>query len=776
MRTKLIETWFPVKEISRDSGIEMAYKSAPAYIKHAKEIGISENLRRDFYDPKIRSLHPWFARRPCSASRAITLAAILDSTVDYKVFLDAIGWNMKDKAYYENKYPPLLFYTDPKKNLIKNLIREKEIDEIFVCDPMAGGGAIPLESLRLGFQTIAVDYNPVAYIILKATIEFPAKYGEELANRVKNEANKLISYIQENLGEYYPEEVDGYIFARGINCPYCGGLIPIIQDSEISSSFYLSFYFDKQKKIFNPSLSNLKTDFIHIEKGDINCPYCKFKFKKNDAYKLWTEKHMKILDDLAKGKINEDEILSTHIILIRQTKTGYKLACEKDYEAFLIACQKYANLFNDLKQYLPIHEIPEENEVFNPVKRYGIKYWYQLFNPRQLLSIGFLIRYINNRILTMSNDDYIGKISMLYLGLGVSRVVDYNSILTTWKKGTIRDTLGQYARNRKISYGESYCEAIVPRKNLQWIFETEVKKKTQGGIIPILYELCKRLQGLGNKIEVLHGDARKLTSYISKKFDLINVDPPYFDTHIYSDISEYFWQVIKLSVNQLIKEGYLFSDNKGVNWQPQSQIVPREGELIVRRGKFSSKADNKFDELWYANEMLNFFKEAYKALNDDGVLIVWFTHRSLNAWKSIISALYGSNFYITKIWPVTTELLTRLVAKNNNVLDKTLIIVARKKLEIKIDMKEHAKKLAEGLANALKEIGTSNNELKIFLLAAIMSSITVEPLENNPINHCYLKLIPKSLKIAEEIIPKILGQFDKEKPLHKGERNGKDSA
>ncbi len=48
MNKKLIEQWFPVKEISRDAGIEMAYKSAPAYIKHARELGVSGNIARDF--------------------------------------------------------------------------------------------------------------------------------------------------------------------------------------------------------------------------------------------------------------------------------------------------------------------------------------------------------------------------------------------------------------------------------------------------------------------------------------------------------------------------------------------------------------------------------------------------------------------------------------------------------------------------------------------------------------------------------------------------------
>ncbi|MCS7144610.1 MAG: DUF1156 domain-containing protein [Archaeoglobaceae archaeon] len=113
---RLIENWFPVKEISRDAGIEMAYKSMPAYIKHAKELGISGSLSREFYDPKIRNLHPWFARRPCSVARATTLASILPENVEKNIFMNAIGWNEKKYSSLNNKYPPLLFYTDPKRD------------------------------------------------------------------------------------------------------------------------------------------------------------------------------------------------------------------------------------------------------------------------------------------------------------------------------------------------------------------------------------------------------------------------------------------------------------------------------------------------------------------------------------------------------------------------------------------------------------------------------------------------------------------------------------
>ena len=59
------------------------------------------------------------------------------------------------------------------EQLIK--IANKGIPSVF--DPFSGGGAIPLEAIRLGAKAIANDYNPVAFTLLKATIVYPKIYG-----------------------------------------------------------------------------------------------------------------------------------------------------------------------------------------------------------------------------------------------------------------------------------------------------------------------------------------------------------------------------------------------------------------------------------------------------------------------------------------------------------------------------------------------------------------------------------------------------------------------
>ena len=42
-----------------------------------------------------------------------------------------------------------------------------------VLDPFAGGGAIPLEAMRLGCDVVASDLNPVAWFILRCTLHYP---------------------------------------------------------------------------------------------------------------------------------------------------------------------------------------------------------------------------------------------------------------------------------------------------------------------------------------------------------------------------------------------------------------------------------------------------------------------------------------------------------------------------------------------------------------------------------------------------------------------------
>ncbi|MDI6820293.1 MAG: DUF1156 domain-containing protein [Candidatus Hodarchaeaceae archaeon] len=196
MREKLIESWLPLRALSVDASFEQSFK--PKYGELRDKLGLSR--KGSNYDPKLRSIHTWFARRPCGIARSLNLASLLPSQIDKKVFEEILGI---PKVRLSTKFPPLLFYTDPDRSLLSSVLARlgRRPEQITVIDPMAGGGAIPLESLRLGFKTIAVEYNPLAFLLLRSTVEFPAKYADaELFEKTLEEAKAMINWARENLG------------------------------------------------------------------------------------------------------------------------------------------------------------------------------------------------------------------------------------------------------------------------------------------------------------------------------------------------------------------------------------------------------------------------------------------------------------------------------------------------------------------------------------------------------------------------------------------------
>ena len=156
----LIESAFPLKEASIDSVHE-------------------KNVRHGH----ISTLHVWPARRPLAASRAVLLATLLDDPGDHgrKDLLRRIAGSIvkkeNERGEKEETIGGVLHWGRESSPELTRL--REEIREAFggraprVLDPFAGGGAIPLEAMRLGCEVTASDLNPVAWFILRCTLHYP---------------------------------------------------------------------------------------------------------------------------------------------------------------------------------------------------------------------------------------------------------------------------------------------------------------------------------------------------------------------------------------------------------------------------------------------------------------------------------------------------------------------------------------------------------------------------------------------------------------------------
>jgi adenine-specific DNA methylase len=76
--------------------------------------------------------------------------------------------------------------------------------ELTVLDPTAGGGSIPFEALRLGYKVIANELNPVATTILYATLDYPIRFGVDLANDIQFWGSQLRAGMVEQMGDLFP--------------------------------------------------------------------------------------------------------------------------------------------------------------------------------------------------------------------------------------------------------------------------------------------------------------------------------------------------------------------------------------------------------------------------------------------------------------------------------------------------------------------------------------------------------------------------------------------
>jgi adenine-specific DNA methylase len=169
---RLIEVAFPLKQASIDSVHE-------------------KNVRHGH----ISTLHIWPARRPLAASRAALIATLLPDPGDKArrdEILKRLGGTLK-QTLKKKKMPNgrteeieaweteggVLHWgreSDPDMDWFRKEIRKAYGGRApRVLDPFAGGGAIPLEAMRLGCEVTAVDINPVAWFILKCTLEYPQK-------------------------------------------------------------------------------------------------------------------------------------------------------------------------------------------------------------------------------------------------------------------------------------------------------------------------------------------------------------------------------------------------------------------------------------------------------------------------------------------------------------------------------------------------------------------------------------------------------------------------
>ena len=649
-----IESDFPVKEVSKES---------------AKE----KNIRHGH----ISTLHIWWARRPLASSRASIYAALTPEPKDEEERLKRAQF-ISNLSKWENS-----LNKDHIDRARKEILEANNNRVPKVLDPFAGGGAIPLEALRLGCQTYAGDLNPVSVLILKCTLEYPQKYGRKkvkdtllgekeinpLLEDVKKYGEWVLEEARREISKFYPSEHDGsipvdYIWARTIKCtnPSCGAEIPLMRQTWLAKK-------EKKKVAYKliPGRNRVEFEILEGEKIDFDpekgtvsrakviCPCCGSGLSDKEVRKQFQE-----------GKAGQRMVA---VVLHHPKRKGktYRIATEKDLEIFKEAEKYLERKRQELMKKWGFDPVPDEGmNTEDPTtiagRGYGFKKWGDLFNSRQKLAlITFVekVRQAHKKMLEQGYDNEYAKAVVSYLGIAIDRISIYATTLGYWHN--TRELVNPGMGRQALAMTWDYAEVNIFGGNADW-------NSAMDWILNVLFHLSQ-FSPIPNTLspKVIQSSATELP-YPDNYFDAVFTDPPYYDNINYAELSDFFYVWLKRTIGDLYPD--LFS----------TPMVPKTEEIVsnpVRHGN-KKKAKQFFEDM-----ITKAFKEIHRVLKPDGIACIVFAYKSTAAWETIINALLNSGLYLTASWPVHTEMKARLNAKETASLASSIYMVCRKRTESK---------------------------------------------------------------------------------------------
>ena len=687
MPRRLIEEAFPLQKVSADSKRE-------------------KNVRHGH----ISTLHIWPARRPLAACRAVTIATLLPDPADapetMKVeYTRLSGSPLPDKQrdYLCDLIRSLTRWGDENGQadwddkdqegrwLNKLRIARELIQMAYnghppkVMDMFAGGGAIPLEAMRLGCEVIANDYNPVAWFLLKCTLEYPQRLagkthplpdlelcespdlqGKDLASHVRLWGQWVLENAHSDLAQYYPvideKPAVAYLWARTIPCqdPRCGGTIPLLKTLWVCTKV--------EKTLPDTPENRKRPDFLRLEKTKNRA---KIIINSRRALKLYPDfktkqVHFKIIvpknaDDVQTPTMSgstatcpfcgsqqpgnyikrcghEGKLKAQMTTVIYQEKHGkeYRPPTQSEIGAAEVSEEKLEKIVEEIPYGIPCEPLPSKDRhraVGSQLPDYGFKTWSDLFTSRQLLTLMTFVKWTRAARKKMEKIGYLPEwIEAIesYLGVLANRLANYTSTICIWEThaGEIKQTFIRFAFPMTWDFAESN-----PLCNQNRYY--------RGAIDSVGRFLMKTLSGLQPDApfpNVTNSSAQNFTNY---KVEAIITDPPYYDAIPYSDLADFFYVWLRRSIGKQFQS--VFSH----------RLTPKSEELIQQhktgeRGRMGKK--------FYEKGMAQSFQVAHDSLYDNSRMVIVFAHKNPTAWETLTTAMIGAGLVVTASWPIDTEM------------------------------------------------------------------------------------------------------------------------
>lgn len=685
---------------------------------------ISAHARREknIRPGNISTLHIWWARRPLAACRAVICASLWFDPADENCpidFREESRQAMRDwadvnlklmtndaesfKRFSEYKKNPAKLNSDEElraalldfiacfanwdnSTVLEFLETSRVLTESahvaaggekgtrpLVIDPFAGGGAIPLEALRVGADAFASDLNPVAVLLNKVVLEYIPRYGQQLADEVRKWGAWVKAEAEKELAEFYPKDSNNaipiaYLWARTIVCEgvNCGAEVPLMR------SLWLSKKASRPtalRIIPNRDVKRVEFDIVHYEhgkwtsaakpdakietpklgeatvrRGSATCPVCGF-----TTQVVSVRRQLKA----RRGGANDARLFCVVTKKLNEQGRDYRLPTEADLRAVCKAkkaLENYSQHSNVGLNPVPDEPTPLSNghRAVSSVVIYGMDTWADMFTSRQLLALTTLTRLVHEagkKIKTQHTDGFAPAVQTV-LGLGISRLSDICNAFCRWEatKTQVRNLFGRQALPMLWDFAEPNIFADAAG-NFSVTLETMVEVLSKASVLKN-----------GGHAEQASALFHPLSDDAAQAFI---TDPPYYDSVPYADLADFFYVWLKRTVGdvhpELFKEKLTPKSEQAIVWHPHSDDEKRE----------------------YERKMQQALIEGRRVLNPSGIGLIVFAHKSTAGWEAQLQAMVDAGWIVSGSWSIDTELGNRMNAMGTAALASSVHLVCR---------------------------------------------------------------------------------------------------
>jgi putative DNA methylase len=756
---RLIEDYLPIEAISAEASREKSVRKG-----------------------HISTLHLWWARRPLVACRAAVYGALVPASR----FRPANGPEEKrDSLTRANaakfverlcQYPgsPQAIAEAQKhileahaERLTKETGKPVTVEDIVegraprpkVLDMFAGGGASPLEALRLGCEAYALDLNPVAHIIQLCTLVYPQKYGKPdpnargmtgpknakgettwggLAEEVRYWGNWVLEKVKAEIGDLYPLIPDpefkgrrpeaqatlwqlakkddvppgylvpvAYLWTRTVRCknPSCGATVPLVRQTWLckKKDRYVALRMIAPKKekrvrfqvVESATEKGLGFDPAGFSKG--GNATCPFCGTVADSDYVKAE-------GLAK-RMGEQMMA---IVCTRPGRQGKIYLSADDCPQFRPDDEAIRQRIEVLCQRTSL-TVPSEPIEANPrsmdTQHFGFETWGDLFTPRQMLcmlTFATAVREAQEEMKRAGMDAERAKAVGAYLAMAFDKVTDISTSLSAW------EPVAQCTRHL-------FGRQAIP---MVWDFGETVPIATSAGnwnehLGRVLDSIELTIHS-GDPATVARGSATALP-WPDASFEAVVTDPPYYDNVTYSNLSDFFYVWLKRTIGHLYPEHFA------------TDCTPKKNEIIAafyRHGGSKEKARAAYEQM-----MAQSFAEANRVLKPGGPLVVVYAHKTTLGWSTLVDALRQAGFTVTEAWPLDTEMKSRLIAMETASLASSIFLVARKREgsgtgSYEDEVRPELEKIVRERVDSLWKMGITGADLVIAAVGAGLRAYT----------------------------------------------------